>query len=253
MFRALSDFIADITEGTVRPICSRRNDYRLAAAALLVHVMSIDGSRDGMRNARSSRHFCPTASPSRPIETETLVDLAIARDAEAVDLYAFTSVLNRALDEEGRRRICGDDVRGGLCRWRASPSSRDNLVWRAAELLNIGSRDRVRIRREVREDAEAKVIGKHLNDLPYDGWTATPAAEDRRILVILHQAHSVPGRIGARLEQRGFRLEACRPAIGERCLKISLPMTAWWCSVARRAPTIRTIISDPKSTSLAAS
>lgn len=30
----------------------------------------------------------------------------------------------------------------------------DNLVSRAAELLNVGSRDRVRIRREVREEAE---------------------------------------------------------------------------------------------------
>ena len=53
------------------------------------------------------------------------------------------------------------------------------------------------------------------DDPPLDGWTATQPAEERRILVILHQAHSVPGRIGVRLEQRGFQLEACRPAIGE--------------------------------------
>lgn len=53
------------------------------------------------------------------------------------------------------------------------------------------------------------------DDLPTDGWTAAPAADDRRVLVILHQAHSVPGRIGARLEQRGFRLDLRRPAVGE--------------------------------------
>jgi uncharacterized tellurite resistance protein B-like protein len=32
----------------------------------------------------------------------------------------------------------------------------DNLVWRAAELLHVGSRERVQIRREVREEAEAE-------------------------------------------------------------------------------------------------
>ncbi len=37
----------------------------------------------------------------------------------------------------------------------------------------------------------------------------------RRILVILHQAHSVPGRLGERLERRGFALEARRPAVGD--------------------------------------
>ena len=86
-------------------------------------------------------------------ESEALVELAIAKDAEAVDLYAFTSVLNRALDDEGRRRIVEMMFEvayadGGLSEFE------DNLVWRAAELLNVGSRDRIRIRREVREETE---------------------------------------------------------------------------------------------------
>lgn len=154
MFRALSDFIADITGGHRPADMFEENDYRLAAAALLVHVMSIDGAvtdaeRQIVKTILSDR-FSLTSD-----ETETLVDLAIARDAEAVDLYAFTSVLNRALDEEGRRRIVEMMFEvayadGGLTEFE------DNLVWRAAELLNIGSRDRVRIRREVREEAEGE-------------------------------------------------------------------------------------------------
>lgn len=44
MFRVLSDFIADITGGSRDTQAFEENDHRLAAAALLVHVMSIDGA-----------------------------------------------------------------------------------------------------------------------------------------------------------------------------------------------------------------
>ncbi len=35
------------------------------------------------------------------------------------------------------------------------------------------------------------------------------------VLVIVHQAHSTPGRIGERLEARGYRLDVRRPALGD--------------------------------------
>ncbi|GLI20601.1 MULTISPECIES: TerB family tellurite resistance protein [Xanthobacter] len=152
MFRTLSDFISDITGGHREAAAFDESDYRLAAAALLVHVMSIDGAvtpeeRDVLKTILAGRFALDEA------ETEQLVELAIAKDAEAVDLYAFTSVLNRALDEEGRLRIVEMMFEvayadGGLSEFE------DNLVWRAAELLNVGSRDRIRIRREVREETE---------------------------------------------------------------------------------------------------
>lgn len=152
MFRALSDFISDITGGARPAEAFDDNDYRLAAAALLVHVMSIDGAvteeeRSVLQGILESR-FGLDAS-----ESAALVELAIAKDAEAVDLYAFTSVLNRALDDEGRRRVVEMMFEvayadGGLSEFE------DNLVWRAAELLNVGSRERIQIRREVREESE---------------------------------------------------------------------------------------------------
>ena len=152
MFRTLSDFISDITGGHREAATFDETDYRLAAAALLVHVMSIDGAvtaeeREVLKGILAGRFALDEA------ETEQLVELAIAKDAEAVDLYAFTSVLNRALDEEGRLRIVEMMFEvayadGGLSEFE------DNLVWRAAELLNVGSRDRIRIRREVREETE---------------------------------------------------------------------------------------------------
>ena len=152
MFRTLSDFISEITGESRDAAAFADSDYRLAAAALLVHVISIDGAvseeERGILKDILARRFDLT-----PEDTDALVELAIAKDAEAVDLYAFTSVLNRALDDEGRRRVVEMMFEvayadGGLSEFE------DNLVWRAAELLNVDSRERIRIRREVREETE---------------------------------------------------------------------------------------------------
>lgn len=35
------------------------------------------------------------------------------------------------------------------------------------------------------------------------------------VLIVVHQAHSTPGRIGERLERRGYRLDVRRPALGD--------------------------------------
>ncbi len=152
MFRTLSDFISDITGGHREAAAFDESDYRLAAAALLVHVMSIDGAVTPEEQAVLKTILAGRFALDES-ETEQLVELAIAKDAEAVDLYAFTSVLNRALDDEGRLRVVEMMFEvayadGGLSEFE------DNLVWRAAELLNVGSRDRIRIRREVREESE---------------------------------------------------------------------------------------------------
>lgn len=152
MLRSLTDFIAEIAGGGRDAVAFAENDYRLAAAALLVHVVTIDGviGADEMERLRAilGAQFSLTDA-----ESERLLQAAIARDAEAVDLYAFTSVLNRAMDEEGRKRVVEMMFEvayadGGLTEFE------DNLVWRAAELLNVSSRDRVQIRKRVRDDAE---------------------------------------------------------------------------------------------------
>ncbi|MEW6124514.1 MAG: glutamine amidotransferase [Pseudomonadota bacterium] len=53
------------------------------------------------------------------------------------------------------------------------------------------------------------------DDLTPDIEPAWEPGAQRRVLVILHQAHSVPGRLGERLERRGFTLEPRRPAVGD--------------------------------------
>lgn len=154
MLRTLTDFIAEIAGGG-REAAFAENDYRLAAAALLVHVVTIDGviGDDEMDKLRRILGFRFSLSED---EAEKLLEAAIARDAEAVDLYAFTSVLNRAMDEEGRKRVVEMMFEvayadGGLTEFE------DNLVWRAAELLNVSSRDRVQIRKRVRDSLDGAV------------------------------------------------------------------------------------------------
>ncbi|TCK23787.1 putative tellurite resistance protein B-like protein [Ancylobacter aquaticus] len=152
MLRSLTDFIAEIAGGAREASAFAENDYRLAAAALLVHVVTIDGVIGADEMDKLRRLLAARFALSED-DAEKLLEAAIARDAEAVDLYAFTSVLNRAMDEEGRRRVVEMMFEvayadGGLTEFE------DNLVWRAAELLNITSRDRVDIRKRVRDTFE---------------------------------------------------------------------------------------------------
>lgn len=53
------------------------------------------------------------------------------------------------------------------------------------------------------------------DELPADVPVGADAPEAGCVLVIMHQATSVPGRIGHRLEERGFRLDPRRPAVGD--------------------------------------
>jgi uncharacterized tellurite resistance protein B-like protein len=81
-------------------------------------------------------------------ETRRLMREAEAREQEAVDLYRFTSVLCAGLDQEGRQRIIE-------MLWEMAMADgvvhefEANLVWRAAELLGVSTRDRVRLRKMV--------------------------------------------------------------------------------------------------------
>lgn len=153
MFRTLTDFISDITGGQRDTEAFGADDYRLAAAALLVHVVSIDGEmsdveRDKVKSILATRFDLDATA------TSALMQEAIAKDAEAVDLYAFTSTLNRALDDVGRQRVVEMMFQVAFADGSLTEFE-DNLVARASELLNVSDRDRVEIRREIREEVQA--------------------------------------------------------------------------------------------------
>jgi uncharacterized tellurite resistance protein B-like protein len=154
MFESFRNFVADFVEGDKHPSQFAEDDYRLAAAALLVHAAAVDGEmsqseRDKLHAIVKRRFALDEAA------TNELIDEATQAEQEAVDLYHFTSLLNRTLDEAGRAKVIemmweivyADGRRDEL---------EDNLLWRAADLLGVSSRERIELRRRIAGKAGAE-------------------------------------------------------------------------------------------------
>ena len=147
MLDSFKNFISELTGGEKHPGRFEGNDYRLAAAALLIHASTIDGNmtgveRDRLRAVLKSRFALDDAA------TEELIDAATRADNEAVDLYHFTSLINRSLDESGRIGIVEMMWEMVFADGRVNEFE-DNLMWRAADLLGISSRERIALRQRV--------------------------------------------------------------------------------------------------------
>ena len=147
MLDSLRNFISELTGGEKHPGRFEENDYRLAAAALLIHASTTDGDmngteRDKLRAVLKSRFALDDAA------TDELIDVGTLAENEAVDLYRFTSLINRSLDEPGRLGIVEMMWEVVFADGRINEFE-DNLMWRAADLLGVSSRDRIAIRRRV--------------------------------------------------------------------------------------------------------
>lgn len=146
MLQRLRDFVGSLAEDDPAP-ASDEDRERLAVAALLVHAIAIDGKIDETERSALGRILAREYALS-PSEIETLIEDAREAEAEAVDLYRFTSVLARRLDREGRLRV----VRN---LWEIVQADgvihefEDNLVWRVAELLGIERNDRIALKQSV--------------------------------------------------------------------------------------------------------
>jgi uncharacterized tellurite resistance protein B-like protein len=127
----------------------REEELRLAAAALLVRASAIDGQVDAVER-RKLKVLLQERFDLDDDEVRPLLDEAAAREHDSVDLYRFTSVLCRELDQDGRKRIVA-------MLWEVVMADgvihefESNLVWRTAELLGVSTRDRVTLRQQVAE------------------------------------------------------------------------------------------------------
>ena len=148
MLDGLRQFIVDVVSPNAHP---GRNfddtEYRLAATALLIHVISLDGE--------------PSAAEKRKLHSlieshfglghgaaDDLIASATLVEGEAVDLYHFTSVIMRSVNDEGRLRIV--EMMWELVYADGEVTEfEDNVVWRAADLLGVSSRDRIEIKHRV--------------------------------------------------------------------------------------------------------
>ncbi|CAN5166319.1 TerB family tellurite resistance protein [soil metagenome] len=150
MLDKLRHFISDV----VSPSGSENrtfadDDYRLAATALLIHVISLDGepSETEKRKLHALLEYRFELDPGT---ADKLITDATLVEGEAVDLYHFTSVIMRSVNEEGRLRII--EMMWELVFADGNVTEfEDNIVWRAADLLGISSRDRLNLKHRVAE------------------------------------------------------------------------------------------------------
>ena len=165
MLDGLRQFIADIVSPDAQDRAFDETDYRLAATALLVHVVSLDGEPSAIEK-RKLHSLIESRFKLDPGAADRLIASAMRVEGEAVDLFHFTSVIMRSVDEEGRLKIV--EMMWELVYADGQVSEfEDNVVWRAADLLGVSSRDRIDLKHRVAE----KQAG-----LPKGPWGVADAA-----------------------------------------------------------------------------
>jgi uncharacterized tellurite resistance protein B-like protein len=147
MLETFRKFFSDLAPGSETARRFDDNDYRLAAAALLVHAAGIDGEVSG-----EERELLRALLRERFELDDEAADALLVEATEvqqnAVDLYEFTSLIGRALDEAGRARIIEMMWRVVMTDRRVSEFE-DNLIWRAADLLGVSRNERIALRDRV--------------------------------------------------------------------------------------------------------
>jgi uncharacterized tellurite resistance protein B-like protein len=144
MLDALKRFVVEVTGAEVPTRRFDEEDYRLAAVALLIHVANVDGKTD-LAERRRLKAIIEERFGLDANAAAKLTALAEQSDREAVDFYQFTSVLKRALDDEGRQKIVA-------MLWDIAFADgvvhefEENTIWRIAELLGVSTRERVLLR-----------------------------------------------------------------------------------------------------------
>ncbi len=147
MFDAIMKFIGDLSEDQSRAEEFAETDYRLAAAALLVHTASIDGRISESEHARL-HDLIKERFKLDDKAADKLIERAEEADEKAVDLYHFTTRLNRALDDKQRARIVEMMWQVVYADGKVTEFE-DNLIWRAADLLHVSREERIALKRRV--------------------------------------------------------------------------------------------------------
>ena len=103
MLESLRQLVADFTVGRKR-MQFADNDYRLAAAALLIHVISLDGEPSDVERQKLQT-LLEYRFGLEPDAAQDLIRAATFAEGEAISLVRFTSQISRAVSPEGRLLI----------------------------------------------------------------------------------------------------------------------------------------------------
>jgi uncharacterized tellurite resistance protein B-like protein len=158
MLDGLRQFIADVVSPTANEERSFDDTgFRLAATALLVHVISLDGEPSDAEK-RKLHSLIESRFGLDPGTADRLIATALKAEGAAVDLYHFTSVIMRSVNETDRLRIV--EMMWELAYADGLVSEfEENVVWRAADLLGVSSRDRIDLKHRVASRQPAPAAG----------------------------------------------------------------------------------------------
>ncbi len=148
MLDGLRQFIADIVSPDLQRRTFDEADYRLAATALLIHIVE----------KRKLHSLIETRFKLDRGMADQLIASATRAEGDAVDLYRFTSVIMREVNEEGRLRIVEMMWEMVFADGKVTEFE-DNVLWRAADLLGISGRDRIDLKHRVAEQQGARAAG----------------------------------------------------------------------------------------------
>lgn len=143
MLRTIESFLGDLFDNKPAQITDEE-ELRVACAALLVHCANADGERSPMEDAELRRILHAGYGLSDG-DIERILQMAEARERDAIDLHRFTRVLHRRLDRDGRQQ---------MVKWLWQVANADgtidraerNTVALAAQLLDVEVRDSVSLR-----------------------------------------------------------------------------------------------------------
>ncbi|WP_108819175.1 TerB family tellurite resistance protein [Pseudovibrio sp. Alg231-02] len=147
MLDALKKFFKDLSTEQEEAGRFSEDDERLAVAALMFHIIAVDGEIEQQELDQLKRVLQQQYELNEE-DTKELMDLAKVRDEDAVDLYGFTSVLKRKLEPEQRLTVI-EALWEMVYADGSVHEFEDNTIWRVAELLGVSSRDRMKLKQKV--------------------------------------------------------------------------------------------------------
>ncbi len=152
MLQSIKKFIKDMSafgkEGEVGTLFDA-SDKKLAAAALMFHVIAADGVVLQKEDEKLRSILCTHYDVSDN-DIDKLIEQATLADNEAIDLFTFTSTLKSQLTSD-ERILLVEDLWEMVFADGELHEFEDNIVWRVAELIAVSPQDRMAMKQRVQD------------------------------------------------------------------------------------------------------
>ncbi len=148
MFDVLKSLFSNSRDDSGGGLALDPEDPRLAQAALMFHVIAADGVIREEELARMKVVLSEKFDLSDD-EFDDLFAAAKEADRDAVDLYRFTSILKKQMNRDQRIAMV-EQLWEMVFADGKMHEFEDNVVWRAAQLLEVETADRIAMKQRVR-------------------------------------------------------------------------------------------------------